>query len=529
MMTTRRLLLTVIAMATGPAATLPLLAATYYVDGANPSASDSNLGTLAAPWRTIGKANQSVSPGDTVEIKQGTYNEPIIPRTSGTASQRITYRNFGTDRVLITEATRGIVLNGKSHVTVQGMDFFRLDGFLWLDNANNNIIAYCKFDQMRNSGEWAGSRIQQNSRSNWVHHCQFSKWGYYTADDDIGCILDIGDEYSTTDQTSYNILEDCVLFHGGHHVLGVYGSFNVIRRNYFHNENWSSDRGNRNLMLHGYDSNSGNNLIERNRIAFAGLPPDSVGAAGMGLITKRNIVRFNSFYQCSSAGIMMGITANYFTSPVFNKIYHNTFHGNGYLTGAGAEKRAGIGFAIWSGSRPITSNAVVNNVFWQNPTSYGSYRVNLSDQRFAGNWEQTADPLFLNITSPLHPTNAALPDLALRAGSPCINAGVHLARVTSASGSGASFRLDDAGYFFDGWGVTEGDTIQFEGTSQRARIIRSDATTQTVTVDRSVSWTQNQGVSIAYEGSAPDVGAFEFGSSAKPAPPGNLRILSTSD
>ena len=155
-------------------------------------------------------------------------------------------------------------------------------------------------------------------------HCQFSRWGYYTADDDFGCLLDIGDEYSTTDQTSFNIIEDSVLFHGGHHVLGVYGGFNIVRRNYFHNENWSSDRGNRNLMLHGYDSNSGNNLIEGNRISFSGLPPDSVGAAGMGLITKKNIVRFNSFYQCSSAGIMMGITANYFTSPCFNKIYNNT-------------------------------------------------------------------------------------------------------------------------------------------------------------------------------------------------------------
>jgi hypothetical protein len=504
-------------------------AATYYVDRAHASASDSNPGTSASPWRTITRANQTVSPGDTVEIKQGTYNEPIIPRTSGTAAQRITYRNFGTDAVLITEATRGIVLAGKSHVIVQGINFYRLDGFLWLDHATNNVIAYCNFDQMRNSGEWAGSRIQQHSRSNRVHHCQFSKWGYYTADDDIGCILDIGDEYSTADQTGFNILEDCVLFHGGHHVLGVYGSFNVVRRNYFHNENWSGDRGNRNLMLHGYDGNSGNNLIEGNRISFAGLPPDSDGAAGMGLITKKNIVRFNSFYQCSSAGVMMGITANYFTSPCFNKIYNNTFHANGYLTSAGSEKRSGIGFAIWSGTRPITSNAVVNNLFWQNPASYGAYRVNLADQRFAGNWEQTGDPLLADIAGPFHPTNATRPNFNLRAGSPCINAGVHLARVVSASGSGASFRLDDAGYFFDGWGVTDGDMIQLEGATQRARILRIDTTTQAVTLDRSISWTQNQGVSIAYEGSAPDIGAFESGGAAKPAPPTRLRIISVSD
>ena len=131
-MTTERLLRTLTALAIGFQTSLQPQAATYFVDGANPSASDSNLGTPAAPWKTIGKANQSVSPGDTVEIKQGTYNEPIIPRISGTASQRIMYRNFAADRVLITEATRGVVLNGKSHISVQGIDFYRLDGFLWL-------------------------------------------------------------------------------------------------------------------------------------------------------------------------------------------------------------------------------------------------------------------------------------------------------------------------------------------------------------------------------------------------------------
>jgi hypothetical protein len=226
---------------------------------------------------------------------------------------------------------------------------------------------------------------------------------------------------------------------------------------------------------------------------------------------------------------MMGITANYFTSPCFNKIYNNTFLQNGYAPGAGSEKLSGIGFAIWSGTKPVVSNAVVNNLFWNNPKSYGTYHVDLADQRIAGNWEQTGDPLFVNITSPLNPTNAALPDLGLRAGSPCINAGVHLARVASPSGSGVSFRLDDAGYFFDGWGVTEGDTIQFEGTSQRARIFRIDTATQTVTVNQNVTWTLNQGVSLAYEGAAPDMGAFEFGSGTKPAAPTNLRIISTTD
>jgi hypothetical protein len=75
-MKTQLLLTTLIALAMSFPGGLRLLAATYHVDGTNPSASDSNPGTLAAPWRTIGRANQSVSPGDTVEIKQGTLSFP---------------------------------------------------------------------------------------------------------------------------------------------------------------------------------------------------------------------------------------------------------------------------------------------------------------------------------------------------------------------------------------------------------------------------------------------------------------------
>ena len=41
-------------------------ATTYYVDTNNASASDGNPGTEASPWKTIGKANSTLQPGDTV-------------------------------------------------------------------------------------------------------------------------------------------------------------------------------------------------------------------------------------------------------------------------------------------------------------------------------------------------------------------------------------------------------------------------------------------------------------------------------
>jgi hypothetical protein len=61
----------------------------------------------------------------------------------------------------------------------------------------------------------------------------------------------------------------------------------------------------------------------------------------------------------------------------------------------------------------------------------------------------------------------------------------------------------------DGWGIIEGDLIQLEGETQKVRITYVDYDNNTITVDSNISWNQGQGVSLAYEGSAPDIGAYE--------------------
>src|SRR3954470_12577327 len=222
----------------------PLLAADYYVDGSNAAANDANSGTAAAPWKTISKANQTLAPGDTVYIKQGSYNTPINPARSGTASGVITYRNYGSDNVQITQTTSAIYLIAKSYINVVGIHFYNLDQFLYFEGSSHNVLAYCTFDQMRNRGTWSGSWLGRSSQYNWIHHCQFSKWGYYTAGAaDFGSDLYIGDDQSTTDHSDYNLIENNTLFHGGHDVMEVAGSHNVIRNNYFHNENWYSGFG----------------------------------------------------------------------------------------------------------------------------------------------------------------------------------------------------------------------------------------------------------------------------------------------
>jgi hypothetical protein len=61
-------------------------AATYFVDANSPYARDTNPGTEALPFQTIGKATSLVNTGDTVFVKAGVYRETVILSRSGTST-----------------------------------------------------------------------------------------------------------------------------------------------------------------------------------------------------------------------------------------------------------------------------------------------------------------------------------------------------------------------------------------------------------------------------------------------------------
>ncbi len=485
----------------------------YYVDQTNPRADDQNTGTSHRPWKTITKANHTLVAGDTLYIKAGTYDSYIRPINSGTFRKPITYRNYQKDTVTIANTAYGIHLNSKSYICVYGVNFVECDKFLWLqNNASHNAIAYCNFDQGRHV-EWSGSKIYRTSSYNWVHHCRFSKYGYCT-DNDIGSILDIGNEESRTDTSSYNLIEDNTMLHGGHHILGIFGRFNVIRNNYFHNENWSNGYGNRNVYLSGFPCSSGRNLIEGNQIAHSGIPPDNWGASGMLLATGYNIVRLNRFYHNNLAGISMSVTKDYLSDIIHNKIYNNSFLHNGFNMNKGPEAMtSAIGMAVRSGRLIIKQNAIKNNLYFLHHQVYGTYNVLISDQIIASNWDgdTQGNPKFVHASDVLgDPQDPSLPDLHLEPDSPCKDSGTYLTTIISSSGSGTSFEVADAGYFADGWGIVPGDTIQLQKSMQRARIIKIDYESNTLKINKTLTWTQNQGISLIYEGSAPDVGAYEI-------------------
>jgi parallel beta-helix repeat protein len=100
-------------------------AANYYV---SKSGSDSNPGTASQPWKTIQKAANTLTAGDTVYIKAGTYHEQVEPKNSGTAGNYITYTAYGNDPVVIdgTGVTLPWAFDGL--VYVSEVSYIRISG-----------------------------------------------------------------------------------------------------------------------------------------------------------------------------------------------------------------------------------------------------------------------------------------------------------------------------------------------------------------------------------------------------------------
>jgi hypothetical protein len=81
-------------------------AATYEVAQRNPQASDEGDGTRERPWKTISRAAAKVAPGDTVVIRDGTYREQVVCKTSGTEQAPIRFEAAPGARVVLTGADR---------------------------------------------------------------------------------------------------------------------------------------------------------------------------------------------------------------------------------------------------------------------------------------------------------------------------------------------------------------------------------------------------------------------------------------
>ena len=505
--------------------------AAFYVDqdSIGGTCADSNPGTLTAPWCTIAKANQSLAAGQTVYLRAGTYVDTIQPANSGLSDEvRITYSNFAGEVVTLTQAVYCIRLQSRSYVTVLGIKFLDCGRNLYLEASSHNNIGFCEFTNPGGPATWAGSRVYSGSQYNRIYHNVFSRYGSESGSagawDDNACILDLGND-NVVDTSDHNLVTNNIFSYGGHHILGVYSNYNVVRRNTFHNEEWyvchqtaaGSLCGNRNVILNtSFPEENVRNVIEDNYIVFSGVPADQDTSAGLSVRTQSNIVRRNVFYYNDSNGVALSVDNGNTNDASGNHIYHNVIFHNGYpiISDWGPDK-SGLLLARWvddAAHNPMTGVAIKNNILHENQL-YGIYYyyVNEAEQTVEGNWHEQGDPLFVAATGEPAPDDFTSLDFHLQPTSPCIDAGSFLTRTTGAGQDSTVLAVADAGYFTDGNGLVAGDLVQLEGQTGTALVVAVDFAANTITVNRLLTWAADTGVSLPYLGSRPDQGAFEHG------------------
>jgi hypothetical protein len=517
-------------------------AATYYVSPAGSAAwvQCTNIDTPCS----LDTANRNANAGETVYLRGGTYSisgSGINPSKTGTAGNMITFSSYDGENVTLAGATASstcVDLDSeysdpiRSYVKVHGINCRNFYHHLWIRKGSHNEISYCTFIGMFDPTnlEWRGSTIYRNADYNWVHHSTFGDYGDFAGGDDNAVVFELGNEASGTDDTDHNLIEYNTFYHGGHHVVGIDGHNNVFRNNYIHNENWSPigspKYGNRLIFMVGIEGDTMRNLVEGNRIAYGGetSEPDQIGGSGGTIASPYNIIRRNIFYQNSIYG-------SYYTHYVdqtecsYNHVYNNVYWRNGYSSSGPLKSNwddaLSHAIEIAEDSSTVHDNVFKNNIFYANRNIRGSQypiiepwpEYDLPDlQNISGNWMEGGDPRFMDISAAPDPSKGSQFDFRLQPDSPAIDKGEFLTTIISAAGAGNRFTVADAGYFMDGWGIIEGDAIQLEGQTQRAMITKVDYATNAITVDTTLTWTQGQGISLAYDGSAPDIGAFESAS-----------------
>ena len=72
---------------------LQFFSTTYYVAPSSSGGSDSNAGTLVAPFETLQYAINQLTAGDILYIREGTYRETISIDEDGTSGNLITIQN----------------------------------------------------------------------------------------------------------------------------------------------------------------------------------------------------------------------------------------------------------------------------------------------------------------------------------------------------------------------------------------------------------------------------------------------------
>ena len=236
---------------------------TYYVAPSASGGSNSNAGTLAAPFETLGHAIDQLTAGDILYVRAGTYRETITIDENGASGNLITIENYNNEVVTI---------DGTVDVTGSWSTYNDVSGAYQLSSFSTDITQLFVDDQPMVNARWPNAQFNDDSifsHSTWAEGIEGSSSnGSLTIDtsvhdpdqDSIDLegsigILNIGSfKTSTVEITDHNLATDVITYNSSH----LTGNYKTKHHYYFFegkkefidtNNEWFHDKTNNILYL----------------------------------------------------------------------------------------------------------------------------------------------------------------------------------------------------------------------------------------------------------------------------------------
>jgi hypothetical protein len=524
----------------------PVHGADYYVDPAQ--GSDTNPGSLAAPWQHLRAAARVVQPGDTVYLREGRYTEDaLFTITDGTAEAPITITPYpGESPVLTGGGDWGQMFHLNN-------DYYVLEGLTFEDTTCGNVVfmnlsEHCIVRDCRFRRQASTMVLLRGGGYHTIRGCDFDTTGSPTEGGD-------GDHVYVTG-SHHNLIEDNHFVRAGHAVCDIieYGEershHNIVRRNLIE-QHWGGGL---------YVSRlSYRNLLEDNRILYVGeemeYPKAPVQLAADDNIVRRNLMLSTGATPYAHNGVLL---AGYRFSGMDqhcrnNAVYHNVLYRIGRNAIMVSQRQA----------CQATGNHVLNNILYRCRTAgpadpwwpAGNYYLAFETYHaFAENkwaafpngnafhhnlilhaddagdrpgedplvfyeqegwghalaWAEEQFPVWFHDNHEANPAfvDAEGGDFRLRPDSPAIDRGDFLTRTREAGANTGRVPVVEARFFCDGWGLIEGDLIRV-GDNAPVRVLAVDEAAQQLTLEAPISFAAGDPVSLPWSGARPDLGAYE--------------------
>ena len=459
--------------------------------------------------------------GDEVRLREGTYADQLVPTVSGTAGAEIIIGAYGSESVVLNgnQSPATIVLDQVSYLILEGLT---VSDARWVEATDVHHVVLRNNDFLSTPASGTTGNVRFISSD----HNRIE-----------GNVLDDGNDNLLLIDSDHNLVVGNTLTEGRHSVLSIRCSnFNVFRSNTMANSQQKIGElydcgADTSAVPHAFDATT-RNLFEHNTFAEAVTYYSTSGGNGIQYAGQDGIIRRNLFYQ-TNVGLGMQVYDDEALYNHDNRIYHNVFYDNHcagisvrgdgvanvFLNNILAGNRGVSGDCFGDGTaqllyrNPLAQIFFEGNDFWSGQAGDAVIQDEFDTGGSVADFESSDPDLFAgNLNVDPEFTNAAAHDFTLVPTSPLVDAGVFLTRAVG-GGSGTSLPVLDARFFFDGFSIAGevGDLIGLEGQTETVTVVAVDLPSNTLTLSAPLTWTADQGVSLAYLGTAPDVGAYELG------------------